>query len=363
MKILYISHLSTNIAAGPNWSVPAGVEAQSKIDDVLWVNMTNAVMPHWNNVSAFHNVKEFIGKSYSIDDLLTHTNQPDVVVFESFYYMDDVRMAKKLLEINIPYIIVPRGALTRQAIHNHAWLKKWVAHKLFFDSYVKNATAIQYLTKQEAADSTGRFHTPYFIIPNGFNTPKKQKASFSNEGVRAVFRGRLDMFHKGLDMILEALTQLHEQLKAANFFLDIYGPRRYDFDKIEKEIEQRNISDIAAIHNEVSGKEKEHVLLDADVFMMASRFEGHPMGLIEALAYGVPCMVTPGTNMFEEIYDADAGWTCQGNVDDISKTLLQIIEEKDCFGIKGQNGRELSKRYNWSQLAQLFHNELSSLLK
>lgn len=35
MKILYISHLNTNIASGLNWSVPASVSAQSKIDEVL----------------------------------------------------------------------------------------------------------------------------------------------------------------------------------------------------------------------------------------------------------------------------------------------------------------------------------------
>ena len=35
MKILYISHLSKNIAAGMNWSIPASVDAQSKVDDVM----------------------------------------------------------------------------------------------------------------------------------------------------------------------------------------------------------------------------------------------------------------------------------------------------------------------------------------
>ena len=362
MIILYVSHLSSNITAGPNWSVPEGVKAQSKIDDVLWVNMTDAVMPHWKDVVAYHNVSEYGGKMESLDCLPAPFNNPDVVVFEGFYYMDDVRIANVLRRKKVPYIITPRGSLTKLAMHNHAWLKKWVAHRLFFDGYVKNAKAIQYLTKQEAIDSIGRFHTPYFIVPNGFNTPDVQKSFFSTDGIKAVFIGRLDMFHKGIDLLLESFSHIHAQLLDAHFFFDIYGPRRYDYDKIDNEIASRGITDIVAIHNEVCGEEKERVLLDSDIFLMTSRFEGHPMGLIEALAYGLPCMVTPGTNMFEVIRKSNAGWTCDGNIDDIKKALIKIIKEKDLYAQKGENGRKLSQEYNWDKLAMMFHNCLYNCL-
>lgn len=358
MKILYISHLSTNIAAGLNWSVPASVQAQSQIDDVLWINMTDVTMPHWERVNVFHNISEYDGKLRSLDCLPRPFNRPDVVVFEGFYYIDDVRIAKMLRKQHIPYVIIPRGSLTHLALHNHAWLKKSIAHFLFFDSFVRHAKAIQYLTEQEAKDSIGRFHTPFFIIPNGFNTPEKTKTNYSIHGVKAVFIGRLDMYHKGIDLLLDAFTRLHTELRNAGFFLDIYGPRRYDYDLIEHEIITRDLSDVVAIHNEVSGEEKERVLLEADVFLMASRFEGHPMGLIEALAYGLPCMVTPGTNMSEEIGSADAGWTCEGTIEDISKTLIQIISEKELYARKGNNGRELSLAYNWPVLAEKFHHSL-----
>lgn len=362
MKILYISHLSSNIASGPNWSVPAGVEAHSKIDNVLWVNLTDVMMPHWGEVSAFHNVKEFGGKLNSLSVLPSPFNHPDVVVFESFYYFDDVKIAKILRRENVPYIIIPRGAMTQQALHNHAWLKKWVAHKLFFDGYIKHAKAIQYLTKQEAMDSTKRFHTPYFIIPNGYNLPNRVKDNFSTNGITASFIGRLDMYHKGIDLLLEAMITIHKELVDACFYLTIYGPRRYDYYKIEKEITDRGISDIVAIHNEIDGQEKEDILLKSDVFIMTSRFEGHPMGLIEALSYGVPCLVTPGTNMAEEIGNSNAGWVTEGTAASIAKSLKQIIKEKALFVEKGHNGRGLSKDYDWDKLALKFHEELNAIL-
>ena len=362
MKILYISHLNTNIASGLNWSVPASVSAQSKIDEVLWVNMTDVVMPHWKQVDAYHNVTEYGGKLNTLDSLPDPFKRPDIVVFEGFYNMEDVRIARMLRKQKIPYMVIPRGSLTNEALHNHAWLKKWFAHKLFFDSFVKQAIAIQYLTRKEADDSINRFHTPYFIIPNGFNIPKERKCEFSKEGVRAVFIGRLDIFHKGLDLLFDAVSEIKDKLITLNFHLDIYGPYRDDYEKIRNIIKERNISSIVSLCGGVDGEAKKDALLNSDLFVMTSRFEGHPMGLIEALAYGLPCFVTPGSNMLEEIKSFDAGWTCGLSVESIKEILEKAVREKHNYEKKGKNAQMLAQQYNWSDIAFRFHQEVKSMV-
>lgn len=361
MIILYISHLSTSIATGLNWSVPASVDAQSKVDEVLWVNMTDKMMEHWKPVSAHHNIREY-GGDLKLQALPEPFKHPDVVVFEGFYYLDDVCFAKVLRKTGVPYIIVPRSNLTYAALHNHAWLKKKVAHLLFFDSFVKHATAIQYLTKQEAEDSVGRFNVPYFIIPNGFNTPIEVKTTFTDEGVKAVFIGRLEMFQKGLDFLLDAITEIKEKLLEAKFHLDIYGPHRFHYEEIGTIIKKRKIDSIVSLKGEVGGDDKKKVLLDSDLFIMTSRFEGHPMGLIEALAYGVPCLVTPGSNMLEEIKETDAGWYCKMSVESIKDALLRTINEKVKYPQKSKNAQVLARKYNWDDIAQKFHKEVINII-
>lgn len=59
MDILYISHLSDKISAGPNWSVPASIRAQSNLDNVLWINITSARMKHWLDVKCFYDIGEY----------------------------------------------------------------------------------------------------------------------------------------------------------------------------------------------------------------------------------------------------------------------------------------------------------------
>lgn len=362
MKILFVSHLSHNIAAGMNWSVPARIKAQEQIDKVLWVNTTKALMPHYKDTQAYNCLADF-GGELSLGVLPTSFRYPDLVVFEGLYFKEYLRLAKELRCGKIPYVIVPRGSMTHQAMHNHSRWKKFFAHLLYFNSFIRHAWRIQYLTQQEATDSTRQFHTPYFIVPNGVTMPAVRKETFSDDGIRAVFIGRLDMYHKGLDVLLDAVRETAEELRKANFTLSVYGPKRYDYQQIADEIDKQGLSDFISLKGEVSGKEKERALLCSDLFVMTSRFEGHPMGLIEALAYGLPCLVTPGTNMAEEIGEADAGWTCEGETAAIKSCLLQAVRERRAFATKGHNARLLAQRYDWDKLAQDFHGEILKLQK
>lgn len=361
MNILYIAHLNTNIAAGPNWSVPARVVAQSKYDNVMLLNTTNVMMEHWKEVDGFHNIIEF-GELH-LRNLPEPFSRPDICVFEGFNFLEQVKFAKELKQTGVPYIITPRGALTYEAQHNHAWLKKRVARLLFFDQYIKNARAIQYLTEGEKESSLKTFSTPNFVLPNGFNKPARQKETFSEGGIKAVFIGRLDMHHKGIDLLLNAMYSQKGYLKEAGFVLDIYGPRRYDYYKIDETIRNLGIDRIARLHDEVGGEEKAQVLLDSDLFIMTSRLEGLPMGLLEALAYGIPCFVSRGTNMKETVDKADAGWTCEVGEEEIKAALNKIVEERNLLFKKGQNALLLSKSYQWDNIAKQFHEVIVKLIR
>jgi glycosyltransferase involved in cell wall biosynthesis len=365
MNLLYITNNSNNIDAGLNWSVPAGVKAQQKYDNVLWVDLTiGAYLDHWGEVEAYHNIRDF-GDKISLDILPAPFDCPDCVVFESFYYMEQVKFSWELRKKNIPYIIIPRGALTADAFNNGNWLKylkKKVAHLIFFNSFINNAVALQYLTQKESEESHKTFSKESYIIPNGFSTPEIYKEHFS-EGIRTVFIGRQDIYQKGFDLLLNSIKELHEELKKARFTLDIYGPPRYDVKRVTELINELGIDDIVVNHERgVSGEEKQRVLLSADVFVLTSRFEGHPMSLIEALAYGLPSLITRGANMYEEVKNANAGWVCETTQEGVKNALRQMIKAKPHFKEISLSARQLASLYDWDELAKQFHDKLMTLL-
>lgn len=363
MKILYISSISNNIASGLSWSVPASVHAQEQLDDCLWVNTTETIMPHWNNTKCFHRLSDY-GDKLALSILPAPFNHPDMVVFEGFYKPEHPKFAKELRKNDVPYIIVPRCSLTDRAMNNHAKWKKRIAHFLIFDKYVHRAAAIQYLTEDEYRDSGDKWNQRHIIIPNGFSKPSITKSTFNKDRLVATFIGRLDIYHKGIDCLLEAIRQLKPVLKAVNFSLCLYGPRKFHYDQIHDLIAVYDLTDMVTMGGEIVGQPKEKALLASDLFVLTSRFEGHPMGLIEALAYGVPSMVTPGSNMAREINSENAGWTCnETSVSAISDMLQQVISERSEFETKSKNAIRLAGVYDWNRLADKFHESVENIIK
>jgi len=365
MTIIFISTNSTNVDSGLNWSVPSHVKAQEKIDSVLWINLIpNVIQEHWKDIKAYHNIIEF-GDSLIFENLPNPFNKPDVVIFEGFYYVQHFKLSRKLKKSKIPYIIVPRSCLTTNAFHNGGvlkYLKKKIAHVLFFNSYIKHSKGIQYLTKKEQHDSS-KFRNKSFISPNGITIPTKQKASFSEDGIKAIFIGRQDLNQKGIDILLRAIHSIKRELRSIGFKLEIFGPPRLDYKIICSMIDDLDISDIV-INNGVgiNGAKKEQKLLDSDLFILTSRFEGMPMGLLEALSYGLPVLITKGTNMSDEVLNYDAGWCCDTSEEDIINTLKLIINERFELPLKGKNARLLATKYDWDIIAQRFHDDLLNIL-
>ena len=358
MKILFISYLNNDISQGPVWSVPASVNAQSGVDEVLWIDLGDAQMEHWKAVKAYHNISEF-GK-LTLKNLPDDFKNPNLVIFEGFYRMPFVIFARELCRKDIPYIVVPRCSLTENAQRTKPF-KKWFANKIYFERFTQKALCIQYLSEDERNTSSTKWNRRSIIVPNGIDLPQVYKENFSFEGIKAIFVGRLNAFHKGLDILLEACYRVKQELETAKFHLTIYGEKCRDYKTLNQYVQINQLESIVSFGGLISGEEKRKCILSADLHIMTSRFEGLPMAMIETLAYGIPALVTPGTNMQNEIVANNAGWGCDCDVNSVRDALLTIIKEKNSLELKGRNARILAKKYSWTDIAKSFHEKICAI--
>lgn len=359
MNILYLSHLSGNLYAGPTYSVPKQIEYQSKIDNVFWYNAIKTDIDKWKSYNYYHDLSDYPNET--IRDLPSPFNNPDIIVVELFYNMARSPLLRELINSKIRYVIIPRGELTKQA-QKRKRLKKSIANKLVFYKYSRNAAAIQYLTKQEYLDSGNKWNKNHIIIPNGIEMNNSIAKKNQGDSIKCVSIGRIEPYQKGLDMLIEACSTIKDQLNQSNCTIDIYGPdveNKRQF--LEKELLRYGLGSIVKFHDSVYGKEKEEILQNSDVFIMTSRFEGHPMALIEALSFGLPVVATEGSNMKNEIELYDAGWTADNNIKSISDALLKMSFEVDC-NKKSSNATELSKNYSWNKIAEKSHKEFMKII-
>lgn len=211
MNILYISNLSGTLWNGPNNSIPAQIRAQSKIDNVFWFNYSFAKRKEWTengldckNLQDIPNVK--------LELLPSPFKNPDIVIIEEFYVFPFNRLIREIQKKHIPYVIVPRSQMTMLAL-KHKQIKKIIGNILFFSKIGQNASAIHYLTEREKSESVIHWKPDGFVIPNGINIPKEQKNTFKKNGIAACYIGRVEIYQKGLDVLLESISELQNLLR------------------------------------------------------------------------------------------------------------------------------------------------------
>lgn len=351
MVILHVSGLSGNKSAGPTFTVTKNVEYGNKLKhDVALYNLYD------NNLDEFIDKdKIFLLKDFpSISLLPKPFNNPDIVIFQSMYIKQFVHVYKELKKNKIPYVVTPRGSLTRKAQKKKKF-KKVIGNLLFFNRFIKNASLINFLTENEYIESKCFKFKKYFINGNGIDIKGRHK-NFDNTNNKFVvtFIGRIEWYHKGLDYLVEAINCGKDEFRKRNFVFNLYGPDSFNsYNKLNMLIKKYDISDLISINGPVFGDEKERILLNTDLFIHTSRLEGQPNSVIEAISYGIPVFVTPGTNIDKEVEINGLGFTSKYNINDIKENLLKAYVLKEKFPLISKKEIEYSfHNFDWNVIVK-----------
>ncbi len=339
MVILNISYLFGSLYKGVDVVVPMHVQAQSKFAQVGLLNVNNVDIPNVDNFFKFE-------KNFDINKLPSPFNKPDIVVFHELYRVQYLKIYKNLLKNKIPYVIVPHGELRKEA-QQQKRIKKLVANFLLFNRFVRKSKGIQCLSQKELENTNFKHYK--FIGTNGVEIPTVCKKEFNNEIVKLIYVGRLDVYVKGLELLLKAMKLVKEKLNDKSVMLSIYGPDILNrFAQVKSIIDGCDVNDLVNLNYAISGKEKVCKLLESDIFIQTSRHEGMPMGILEAMSYGLPCIVTEGTTLRSFVEDNDAGWGAETDETSIANAILLAIKQKEKLYEKSTNARKaVTEKFSW----------------
>ena len=300
--------------------------------------------------------------------------EPDIVCCHGVYSPFISAIARRCRQVDWPYTFTAHGGLTRFA-QSVKRTKKRISNILWFCDFLEHAIAVRALCAKEAEQIRDLFEVKKIItVPNGvenylLETEGKllpaDLGDFRSEGDLVLgFIGRIDMYHKGLDLLLKAMAILNSQPSGTRCKLFVIGPfhRKKDKPRFTLAVEALGLKDSVKLVGPKYGEEKLRYFLTCDVFVHTSRWEGMPMAVLEAMALGRPCLVTPGTNMADVVREG-GGWECEPNPESIVEAITSIYEKKDCLEELGeQSHRLIQSRFTWRKVAEQLREKYFDIL-
>ena len=164
--------------------------------------------------------------------------------------------------------------------------------------------------------------------------------------IKVITVGSMEQMYKGIDLVIEATAEL--KIKGFDIELKIIGDGKFrtKLDNIAKKL---NIMDrIHFLGNMEYGRKVFEELSGADIFVLASRTEGLPRAMIEAMSVGLPC-IGSGVGGIPELLDR-ADIFLPNSTKALTEKLSEVITEKGRLEKMALGNKEKAKEFRGEKL-------------
>ena len=272
----------------------------------------------------------------------------------------------------VPYVVRPLGTLDpwsmKQKPLRKAMYWHFTARRMLRDAGIVHYTsrAEQQATEQSLNLDRGR------VVPLGIDLQidsvpldRKDFAQAFPELAKHLYVLVLSRLQptKGLDVLLAAFLTLvkREEFAAWRLVFAGEGPEDYVM-ALKKESETQGGENAVLFPGWLEGESKNAVLCHASLLALPSYRESFGLCVMEALACGVPVLVSPQVPLADEIETAGAGWISAVEKASLQAALEQALRSDVERAKRGVAGRELSSRFAWPHIARQLTVVYSQLL-
>jgi glycosyltransferase involved in cell wall biosynthesis len=247
--------------------------------------------------------------------LRQHGGNYDRVIVNGLWQYLSFAAWRRFAGTAIPYFVYPHGMLDpwfkRTFPLKH--LKKWLYWPWADYRVLRDAAAVIFTSEEErlqARESFWLYRAREKVSPLGIEAPppllpdstEKFLAEFPSLRNKRIFLflGRLHP-KKGCDLLIDALRQR----KPADVALVLAGPDQVGW---EKELRARATEIDPVFTGMLHGEMKQAAFACADVFVLPSHQENFGVSVVEALAVGLPVLISNRINIWREIETDRAGY-------------------------------------------------------
>ena len=301
----------------------------------------------------------------------------DVVHIHGLWNFSSIAAAYFCRANGVPYVVTPHGSLYPYTLSKKSW-KKRPYYELFVRRVLTGAAAVHYTGADEAEKS----HPPLGLKREPVVVPYAIDLSeFENSPDRAALKVRLPQltgrkvilflsrisWKKGLDILVDAFAKVVRQREDVHLLIVGNDEAGYA-EQLKKRISSLGMTyedlagpDTAGLAESASsakitftgiltGVDKLHAFAGSDIFVLPSYSENFGIVVAEAMACGLPVIISDQVGIHQEITALKAGIVTQTEPAQLAEAINTLIDNPSLRETMGRLGRQ-SVRERWAPAA------------
>lgn len=265
----------------------------------------------------------------------------DVLHAHALFSFAPVIAAQLARRAGVPCVLRPLGVLNAYGMQERRpWLKK-LSLALIERRLVESAGAVHFTSQAEQSEAEALgLRCRSVVIPLGIELPNTPKRANKRGGPFVLlFLGRIDP-KKNIESLLRALARLPETVR-----LQVAGNGAPDYvRRLQALAAELGLGARVEWLGYVEGARKAAVLQQARAFVLPSHSENFGISVVEALACGLPCIVSQQVAIAPAIAQARAGVVTGPDPAGIAKGIHALLAERAGYQAMSAAARALAQR-------------------
>jgi len=312
----------------------------------------------YSTVSSWQNILNRIHQIFYEKDILREQIlkvKPDLIIISQGDPISSADIFELVIDLKIKFITIS------QLVCDVHWL--WlndalqIRLKAAYEKAVKNFFVSEDNLQQHKFmfaypySNTELIFNPFGIGLNKISFPKNQKV------YTIAFVGRIECFHKGLDILIKVLQS--EKWKRRPLEFNLYGQGPH-YSIIEQQLSLLHIDNI---HLKGHTNNITEIWKNNQLLIMPSRMEGQSLALIEALSSNRGAIVTNVGGVADIVEDNSTGFIAKElTPESLDEAMERAWNERDNWELIGLAAGEKIRKSMPEDAVQYFNNRVNELI-
>jgi glycosyltransferase involved in cell wall biosynthesis len=336
--------LDVTLVAGRGPDIPAA-----------WSGPSLPGQPHASTLSRPAGRQGWLGRG-QLREALQLARNHDVVHLHGPWDLGNVRLAHRLFQSGIPYVVSVHGMLDDWSLQQKP-TKKQVFLKLFVNRLLRRA-AVVHCTAQAEMEQVSK-HVPGLtrvecVVPivdlpdeaTVSEVPRnlvyEQFPQVQRDSTKLLFLSRIHV-KKGLESLLDAMQLIKKRHPSIQLLMAGPGDAAY-VESLKQRAADRDVADVVIWMDMVREPLKSALFLESTVFVLPTFQENFGIVLVEAMALGLPVVTTTGTDIHREI--ADGGAVISGNrAEELAASIVDLVSDPQRMAQRANQGKRYVREW------------------